>query len=604
MFKFNPLFLADGYKIGHKKMLAPGTTKLYGTFIPRSIKRAPKGITKIISFGQQLVWKWIHDEFEENFFFRNILIEKEHPMTNYYGLKSKALQFVKDMSLYLGMEYDGKHFEELWDLGYLPIKVKALPEGIETDPNIPHMTFINTVDGFAWLTLFLETIISNMAWKPSTAATIAKLYRRQAEEWVKKTDPNNMWLVDYMCHDFSARGLSGWFDMVLVGLGHATSFRGSDTLMVIPSSRYYYNESENEVVINSVNASEHSVSCTRIFYYEEKLKKGELNNKITEYYSFDLPADGDVENPDYLAISEWLMLGDWLKEFPTGILSYVCDTFNTWKSVTHIIPRLKNEILNRNGKLVVRPDSGNPVDIICGESKVGFLNYDQTGRAYPDNPELGEHWHKTIWKNDDKYYRLINLPRHAEWDEIIPESKHKGVIEILWDIFGGTVNEQGFKVLDPHIGAIYGDSITPEKQHIIYQKLADKKFAATNIVLGIGSFTYQYNTRDTFSWAAKGAWFQVEEEFLATPESVEWGVRTKSYNIYKDPITDSGTKKSLKGLLKVYYDDSVGTHKSIILKEECTEEEESQGLLQVIYEDGNFFNQTTLTEIRDNLKNQ
>jgi nicotinamide phosphoribosyltransferase len=582
MFKFNPLFLADGYKIGHKKMLAPGTTKLYGTFIPRSIKRAPKGITKIISFGQQLVWKWIHDEFEKNFFFTedkenlkkeaislgytHILSQKAFLETSYSSLKYKALQFAKDMCGYLLLEYDGKHFEELWDLGYLPIKVKALPEGIETNPNIPHMTFINTVNGFAWLTLFLETIVSNMAWKPSTAATIAKLYRRQAEEWVKKTDPNNMWLVDYMCHDFSARGLSGWFDMVLVGLGHATSFRGSDTLMVIPSSRYYYNESENEVVINSVNASEHSVSCTRIFYYEEKLKKGELNNKITEYYSFDLPADGDVENPDYLAISEWLMLGDWLKEFPTGILSYVCDTFNTWKSVTHIIPRLKNEILNRNGKLVVRPDSGNPVDIICGTTTVS-----------------------------------------NKWVEgILPQSdcEKKGVIELLWDIFGGTVNEQGFKVLDPHIGAIYGDSITPEKQHMIYERLADKKFAATNIVLGIGSFTYQYNTRDTFSWAAKGAWFQVEEEFLATPESVEWGVRTKSYNIYKDPITDSGTKKSLKGLLKVYYDDTVGTHKSIILKEECTEEEESQGLLQVIYEDGNFFNQTTLTEIRDNLKNQ
>lgn len=273
MFKINPLYNTDGYKVGHKAMLAPGTTKLYGTWIPRSTKHAPKGITKIVSFGQQLVWKWLHDEFEENFFFTE---ERSKLWSSHNDtLKQKALQFVKDMSLYLGMEYDGKHFEELWDLGYLPLKVKSLPEGIETNPNIPHMTFVNTVDGFAWLTLYMETMVSNLAWKPSTAATIAKLYRRQAEEWVAKTDPANLWLVDYMYHDFSARGLSGPDDMIAVGLGHATSFKGSDTLAVIPASRYYYGEPENEVCINSVNASEHSVSCTKIFAEAEKYSQVE-----------------------------------------------------------------------------------------------------------------------------------------------------------------------------------------------------------------------------------------------------------------------------------------------------------------------------------------
>lgn len=265
MFNINPLYLTDGYKVGHKAMLAPGTTKLYGTWIPRSTKHAPKGITKIVSFGQQLTWRYIHDVFEENFF------QTEYRNKTYTHIpeKTKALQFVKDMSLYLGMEYDGKHFEELWDLGYLPLRVKSLPEGIETLPNIPHMTFVNTVDGFAWLTLYMETMVSNLAWKASTAATIAKLYRRQAEEWVQKTDPDKMWLVDYMCHDFSARGLSGPYDMIAVGLGHATSFKGSDTLAAIPAARYYYGEPDNEVVINSVNASEHSVMCTRIFSTQE-----------------------------------------------------------------------------------------------------------------------------------------------------------------------------------------------------------------------------------------------------------------------------------------------------------------------------------------------
>jgi len=149
----------------------------------------------------------------------------------------------------------------------------------------------------------------------------------------------------------------------------------------------------------------------------------------------------------------------------------------------------------------------------------------------------------------------------------------------LWDIYGGHVNEQGFKVLDPHIGAIYGDSINLERQVAIYERLAAKGFAATNIVLGIGSFTYQFNTRDTFGFAAKGAWFECD------------GV---GYSIYKDPITDDGTKKSLKGLQMVYKDEN-GEYQ---VKGECTWEEESQGELQVIFEDGKFYNQTTLTEIR------
>lgn len=117
MFKPIALFYADGYKVGHKKMLAKGTAKLYGTWIPRSLKYAPKGVKKILSAGHQLTMRWLHDEFQENFF--------NQP-------KDVATQFQSDMSKYLGMDYDGTHFEALHDLGYLPIRVKALPEGVET----------------------------------------------------------------------------------------------------------------------------------------------------------------------------------------------------------------------------------------------------------------------------------------------------------------------------------------------------------------------------------------------------------------------------------------------------------------------------------------
>lgn len=503
-FKINSLLYTDSYKLGHKSMLAPGTTRLYGTWIPRSVKHAPKSITKIVSFGQQLVWKWLHDEFEENFFFTE---DRKKQEDDDFGidLKSKALQFIKDISLHLNVNYDGKHFEELWDLGYLPIRVKSLPEGIESNPNIPHMTFINTVDGFAWLTLYLETIVSSLAWKPSTAATIARLYRKQAEEWVRKTDPNNEWLVDFMCHDFSARGLDP-MSQYLIGLGHATSFKGSDTLPVIPASRYFYGVKEDEMPIFSVNASEHSCSCTKIF-----------------------------------TVGEQQMITDWLTLFPTRILSIVSDTFDLWKLITEYLPANKEAIMARDGKLVIRPDSGDPVDIICG----------------------------------------IN----TAWSAANPnEPQSKGVIELLWDIFGGTINEQGYKILDPHIGAIYGDSITPERQVEIYKRLESKGFAATNIILGIGSYTYQYNTRDSLGFAAKASWFEADG---------------KQYNIYKDPVTDDGVKRSLKGLLCVVGNET--GFNDIKVYEECTPEQEERGLLQVIYENGKFYNQCTLEEIRNRL---
>ena len=514
MFKPSTLFYTDGYKIGHKRMLAKGTTRLYGTWIPRSIKHAPKGVQRILSFGQQLAMRWLHDEFAENFF--------SIP-------KAEAMQFGKDMSMYLGMNYDASHFEALYDLGYLPIRVKALPEGIETQTNVPHMTFINTVDGFAWLTLYLETIISSLAWKPSTSATIALQYKRNVVKWVMKTDPSNAFLIPFLCHDFSARGLSPW-DMLSSGLGHASSFLGSDTIICIPGARYFYDEPKDQVAIYSVNASEHSVSTTKIF-----------------------------------TVGEQQMIADWLTDFPKGILSIVSDTFDLWKLITEYLPANKDAIMARDGKLVIRPDSGDPVDIICG------LN---------THPEMFS-------------AEQANHP------------SYKGVIELLWDIFGGTVNEQGYKVLDPHIGAIYGDSITLDRQIQIYERLEAKGFAATNIVLGVGSFTYQMNTRDTLGFAAKGAWFEVEEIDWITPEGTPV-YKKVCYDIYKDPVTDDGTKKSLKGLIRVdeitaTSEETGKTYTKYEVKTQCTPEEEAGGVLQTIYEDGHFHNQATLTEIRNRI---
>jgi len=513
MFKPTALYYCDGYKPAHKIMLAPNTTREAGTWIPRSLKYAPGGIKKILSIGQQLTVRWLHDEFTENFFKKPI---------------EEVEQFVKDMCSYLSMDYNGDHFYELHKLGYLPIRIKSLPEGVETNPNIPHMTFINTVDGFAWLTLFLETIISALAWKTPTAGSISLKGLRNATEWVMKTDPDNAWLIPYMCHDFSARGLDP-FAMIAIGLAHASCFRGSDTLITIPASRYYYDESIDDVCINSVNASEHSVSCTCIFTM------------------------GEIE-----------MLKYWMGGLPKGILSVVMDTVDLTRVVKPeedgYLMILKNMILSRDGKLVIRPDSNpkglTPADIICGH-----------------NNELS----------------------NREMEAYFPNFYKKGLIECLWEIFNGTINKSGYKLLDTHIGGILGDGLTLDLQVEIYERLANKGFASTNIILGFGSFLLGFNSRDTFGWAAKGCWF----------ETITNGVR-EGHDIFKDPITDSGMKKSLKGLVMVYNDRDDSESNSLMfdgkdnlmVKTQCSFEEEAQGILQTIYEDGVYYNQTTLSDIR------
>jgi nicotinamide phosphoribosyltransferase len=244
-----------------------------------------------------------------------------------------------------------------------------------------------------------------------------------------------------------------------------------------------------------------------------------------------------------------------LAKYPTGILSMVSDTFDLWRMCTEYLPILKEEILARDGKLVIRPDSGNPVDIICG--------------AY-----------NTISSGDEKNLDH-NYPKYGI-EEGSPE--YKGVIELLWDVFGGTVNEQGYKVLDPHIGAIYGDSITIDRAEEICKRLEAKGFASTNIVLGVGSFTYQFNTRDTFGFAMKATYVEVNFE---------------GREIFKDPITDDGMKKSATGLLYVGKGDVNGELK---LFDKVTWETEAKGQLTTLYLDGKFEMTTSLTDIKNRLK--
>jgi nicotinamide phosphoribosyltransferase len=223
--------------------------------------------------------------------------------------------------------------------------------------------------------------------------------------------------------------------------------------------------------------------------------------------------------------------------YPAGIVSIVSDTWDFWQVITDFLPRLKSHILARDGKVVIRPDSGDPVKIIIGDPS-----------APVGSPEF------------------------------------KGAIECMWETFGGITTPKGYKLLDPHIGLIYGDSITTERQLAILEGLKKKGFASYNVVLGIGSYTYEYVTRDTFGFAMKATYGEVD------------GV---GRDIFKDPKTDDGTKKSAKGLMQVYRDAKTG---KLALKDQCTWEEEAQGELKTVFKDGKLVVDWTLAEIRERVK--
>jgi len=184
----NPLLLTDGYKTGHHQQYPKGTSLVYSNFTPRSNKYAPTGCDKVMSFGQQMVMKQIHDSFQKDFF--------DQP-------KETVCNEIKtELSMYLNTDYDVTHFEELHDLGYLPIKVKALPEGTLVPIRVPVLTIYNTMPEFYWVTNYLETIVSNLLWKPMTSASIAFTYKRNLTEWAMQTNPEAKEFVSFQGHDF------------------------------------------------------------------------------------------------------------------------------------------------------------------------------------------------------------------------------------------------------------------------------------------------------------------------------------------------------------------------------------------------------------------
>lgn len=486
------ILLTDGYKLDHRRQYPQGTEFVYSNWTPRSCHYYPEAEEGAVVFGiQYFIKKYLMKQFQEDFFNKP---------------KDVAVaEFKRRVDTFLGPNDVGtKHIEDLHDLGYLPIRIKALPEGTLCPIRVPALTFVNTHPKFFWLTNYFETLISTTLWLPMTSATTARLYKKELMRHAKKTGFKDVDL-GFCIHDFSMRGMAGVEAAIMSGMGHLTAFCGSETIPAVAAvEEYYCADAEKELVSATVPATEHSVMCAG--GKEDELET--FRRLLTEIY-------------------------------PNGIVSIVSDTWDFWKVMTEYLPKLKEEILARDGRLVIRPDSGDPVDIICGYPTEGLDEYTFEELAKPEAV---------------------------------------GAYELLWKIFGGTINEKGYKVLNPKVGIIYGDSITLERQKAIYSRLEKKGFAATNLVLGVGSYTYQFKSRDSLGFAMKATWCQVNGE---------------GREIFKDPKTDDGTKKSLKGLICVQ-----GDGDKYVAKDQVSKEQEKLGYLQTVFEDGKLVKEWSLKDIR------
>lgn len=482
-----PILLKDGYKTDHRRQYPSDTTLIYSNLTPRG-SRVP-GVDGVITFGlQYFLREYLQERFTKEFFNRpkdDVLYRYDRRIENY-----------------LGAGVNSDHIAALHELGYLPLEIRAIAEGTLVPFRVPILTIHNTKPEFFWLTNMLETILCNVVWMGCTSATTAFRYRRCFEGYAVKTGAAKSF-VPFQGQDFSFRGLAGSEAAMISGAAHLLSFVGTDTIPAIDFLEEYYGaDSDAEMVGVSVPATEHSVMCMG----GDACEFDTIKRLITEVY-------------------------------PKGIVSIVCDTWDFWRVLTDYLPRLRTEILARDGKVVVRPDSGDPVKIVCG---------DQTS--------------------------------------LIPHVRD-GAISTLWKSFAGTTNERGYLELDPHVGLLYGDSITTERQFQILDGLERRGFASSNVVLGIGSYTYQYVTRDTYGFAMKATY----------GETVSGGPQA----IFKKPATDDGLKNSAKGLLRVAL--SAG---EIVLEEGVTWEQAKTGLLEMVFVNGMITKAHRLRDIRARVQEQ
>lgn len=511
----NLLLMTDVYKVGHARYYKPGTTKIYSYLCARSTKKSEYALF----FGLQPYLKMLEE---------------------YVPTKEDAEEFFQYWVDILGTpvpEDVSSRINELVELGYLPLEIKAVPEGTILDNKNVLMTITNTVDGFHWVVGFFESLLLKV-WAPTTVATLSHKYKMLTSEYAAKTSDAEF-LVPFLVHDFGYRGVSSEQTAEICGAAHLVSFTGSDNIPAIKFAKENY--AATGFIAGSVPASEHSIMCS---YGQE----------------------GEID-----AFKRMLELN------PTGLVSIVSDTYDFWNVMENFTDILKDQILARDGKLVFRPDSGDPLKILCGTISIAKDELDAYAKSsYNDNTDyqLSNGKYINIYINDNGYMT------HKEF---IPTPEQKGAVRILDEKFGSTVNSKGFKELNPKVGLIYGDGMYYERVKAIYDTLTEMGYATTNVVLGIGGLLLQQHNRDDLGFAIKATFATINDE---------------NVELFKDPITDPG-KRSHKGLMQLIREPNTGIY---VTMDQATPEEEKRGELVQVFYNGKVTKEYTFAEIRNRAK--
>lgn len=485
------MLLSDGYKQVHAEQYPKNTTKLVSYLTPR--KSRLKEWDKMILFGVQAFCKnYLIKYFNENFFD----LPEDEVIADY--------KRIVDVMLGEG-NYGVDKVRALHKLGYLPIEISALPEGTQVPMHVPCIQVTNTHPDFAWVVQFIESLMSSEIWKSCIHANVGYSYRQIVNKHFDKSVDDDF-PRSKAISDFGFRGMSCMQEATKASASWLLSFSGTATIPAIPYLEKAYNcDCTKELVGTNAISTEHSVMASNFAVDGDEVTF--VRRLLTEIY-------------------------------PNASFSMVSDTYDYWNMVDNILPQVKDEIMNHNGKLLVRPDSGDIIEISV----------------------------KTI--------------------------------EHLWNIFGGTVNSKGYKVLDPHIGCVYGDGVTQKRADIIYTELENRGFAANNIVFGAGSFSFNCIetedgllapfTRDTFSVAIK---------------ATHGVINGKEVFIFKDPKTDKvagqNFKKSQKGLCHVFR-----LNGEIQYRDEYTFETlppADSNMLQPVFRDGKMVKEWTLQKVRETL---
>lgn len=465
----NNFFLhTDSYKPSHFTMYPEATTKVYSYVESRG-----GDLENTVFFGLQFLVERLNDFFPtmDDVEEAKVFYEAHGEPFNYAGAK------------------------QLVELGYFPLEIKAVKEGTVIPTRNILVSITNTHPDFAWLPSFLETILLNATWYPTTVASYSKACKNLIEQAYDATASEASKAgIPFALHDFGFRGTSSIETAGIGATAHLVNFLGSDTVVANIYAKKFY---DCDMAGYSVPAAEHSV--------------------ITSWGK-------DGEQAAYENIIE---------KFPSGVVSVVSDSYDIYHAIDHIYGvELKEKILSRDGVFVIRPDSGDPIKVLCGTSD-----------------------------------------RHVS-DDIDAIREAKGILQLLWERFGGTVNEKGFRVLNDKVRVLQGDGINIDSLGDILVALEQNGWSVENMVFGMGGKLLQDHNRDTMRFACKCSYVEIDGHGL---------------EVYKAPKTDMG-KVSKKGIMSLIKRD--GAYQTV-------QGEHNGDLLETVYRNGVVLRHQTLSEIRE-----